>query len=311
VSATRSTDPTRTTVLRDEFRRAFTTRFRALLGAIRTSVGYERDVLGLRQGAREGPSMPAALEADADDVDPAEPFPFERSARLVDAFLDWLDEQIAAGILERVPRPRIRDGAHYSGPFIRSAAERGWEAAATKLRQRGTDVEAVDLEATFGQGIARDQLELAYTRTFDDLVDVTEDMQTAIRRELTQGLAEGVNPRVMARRLTDRVDAIGITRSKTIARTETIENYNEFALQRYERAGVESVTVEAEWLATDDDRTCPICEALEGTVYTTDEARTETFTYEPDDDEPPSLDGEYSLKPPAHPSCRCSLLPVV
>jgi hypothetical protein len=38
---------------------------------------------------------------------------------------------------------------------------------------------------------------------------------------------------------------------------------------------------------------------------------TATFTFEPDDDEPDSLAGEYALRPPSHPSCRCVLKPVI
>lgn len=274
-------DPTRTKTLRERsFIPAFTRRFRALKGAIWTTVGYENDALELRQEAT----------AAADDVDSADSFAFRTDAGAREAFLAWLSQQIAAGVLEEITSERVRNGEHYTARYIRSAADRGWSDAAARLRKRGYDVSETELERAFDMPINADQIEMAYTRAYADLENITRAMQTAIRRELSRGLAEGVNPRVMARRLTDRVDAIGITRSKALARTEVIRNYNEFALNRYEREGVEEVGVEVEWLTAQDDRVCEECEALDGEQFAIDEAR-----------------GMI----PRHVNCRCAFSPAI
>ncbi len=77
--------------------------------------------------------------------------------------------------------------------------------------------------------------------------------------------------------------------AELIARTE---------LQRSAAAGAETlfdrnrdVLAGKEWQATNDARTCPICAALDGSVYTLDDPNAPTI--------------------PRHPRCRCALLPVL
>jgi SPP1 gp7 family putative phage head morphogenesis protein len=280
-------DPTGTTQLREsEFRPALTRRFDAIRQATRTTVGYENDALRLRQGARDD-----VLTADADDVEDTETFTFETDAALVDAFVAWLESQIAVGILERVPRPELRRGGHWSSSYIRSAADRGWTDAARRLQQRGIDVNADDLESTFDPGVPRSQLESLFTRTFDNVETITDRMRTDVRRELTTGLARGENPRKMAGRLTERID-VSRTDAERLARTEIIHSYNESSLSRYEQAGVSEVTGEVEFLTANDARVCPVCRGLSGSTYTIAEAR-------------------GVIPGNTHPQCRCTWVPAV
>lgn len=78
---------------------------------------------------------------------------------------------------------------------------------------------------------------------------------------------------------------IGISRARTIARTEIMIATNTGIKDRYKQAGVEK----GEWLAAADDIVCEECESLD----------TQQF---PLDSFPPC---------PAHPNCRCSITPVV
>jgi len=146
------------------------------------------------------------------------------------------------------------------------------------------------LETVFRKPVHRDKLQLLYTRNFQALEGITDAVDKEVSRVLTQGLAEGVNPREAARRITDRVDKIGKTRATTLARTEIINAHAEGTLDRFERMGVDEVGVKAEWQTAGDSRVCPICASLEGSTFTIDEARG---------------------KLPAHPRCRCAFLPVV
>lgn len=78
---------------------------------------------------------------------------------------------------------------------------------------------------------------------------------------------------------------IGITKGRTemIARTEAFKSLNEAALAVYKANNIQHVV----WYASGDDRTCPVCAARSGNIYRI---------------------GFVSL--PAHPACRCVLIPV-
>jgi len=112
---------------------------------------------------------------------------------------------------------------------------------------------------------------------------------------LAQGLAEGKNPRVIARELVkdvaNRVDKIGITRARMIARTEVIRAHHVATIAEYEQAAEDmEVEVMAEW-STAGFAVCPICIDM-------------------------AHGGPYKLKViegmiPAHPNCRCCALPVM
>jgi len=114
----------------------------------------------------------------------------------------------------------------------------------------------------------------------------------------------------MARTLTNEIESLQRTRAETLARTETVHAYTEATIDRYRESGVSAVT-QAEFSDADDARVCPICKRLDGRVTPMTEIGTATFTFSPNESEPDSLAGEYAVRPPTHPNCRCTLLPVV
>jgi len=290
-----SDDPTHTTQIRENFLRELRRRFKRLRGRIREVVGYDEDRFNLKQDA--------AL-ADAEDI---ERFPSNEGKTR--QFLKWLRERLRDGVLEVASTREVRNGEHWSATFIRAAYTRGWENALDRLQQAG--VETAEVEDVFRMGVPQEQLQRLYTRTYENLQSVTQDALPAVRETLTKGLAEGVNPREMARRLTKEVRTIQRTQAEVLARTEVINSYSEATLNRYERASVDGVTVSGEFSTADDSRVCPICEAIEGAEYAVDEMRSETFTFTPSESEPDYLEGEYPVRPPVHPQCRCAILPVV
>lgn len=232
-----SQEPTATVGLREDFRTELTVRFRALKGAINKTAGYENDTLGLKQGDSN------QLFAAADDITPARSFQFTTDQEAQDAFMDWLDTQIDRGILESTGRTAVRNGEHYTARYVRSGYSRGVDHADAQLNEHGVEVPEQDIQQAFNRPIAQQDLEQLYTRTFDELEDITQDMQTNIRRELSTGFSEGWNPRKTAAAINDRVDKVGITRAERLARTETLNAHNTASRSRYGEFGVKKVDI--------------------------------------------------------------------
>jgi SPP1 gp7 family putative phage head morphogenesis protein len=220
-------------------------------------------------------------------------FEFERSAQKVDSFMAWLrraQRENILGIREGTPIGASAQTA-WANVYIDSAYQRGISHAAAEMRGQGATVSDRWIDSAFNRPIHADRVGLIYTRNFSELEGITQAMDQQISRILAQGIADGRNPRDLARLINDRVDKIGITRARMLARTEIISAHAEASLNSYEEAGLEGVNVKAEVLTAGDDRVCEICADLEdGGPYSMDEAR-----------------GLI----PAHPNCRCVLTPII
>jgi len=280
-------DPTYTRMIRRAFVAEVNKRFRRLKGAIRKAI-VDQDCFGLQSPSLIAMDVALSLPRERQ-------FAFTRSADKVQAFMDWLDEAEKAEILEVVIRPGIRPGVEgaWTDRFIRSAYQRGIARARTELRNAGrTDIPSFEqipggISAVFNQPFHADRVGLLYTRCFSELKGIDQAMDQAISRSLAESIAEGRNPRQIARILNKRVDAIGITRARTMARTEVIRAHHVASIQEYRHAGVEDVTVIVEWL-TAGYNVCPVCQELEGRTFTLDEIE-------------PMI--------PRHPNCRCASIP--
>lgn len=116
---------------------------------------------------------------------------------------------------------------------------------------------------------------------------LSRDADTAMRRELVRGVQVGANPRETARRMVARVEGAfngGLTRALVIARTETLDAYRQAAAAVQEEH--RDVLAGWVWLARLDERSCPACWVMHGTVHRLDEPG-----------------------PLGHPQCRCSRAP--
>jgi SPP1 gp7 family putative phage head morphogenesis protein len=124
------------------------------------------------------------------------------------------------------------------------------------------------------------------------LGDVSTELASGIQRTITQGLLTGKSIPEVAREIgkvlpdKEAFKSAGKTvfksaqqRATLIARTETLRAHNEGRKVFYRQVGITKV----KWLIADDERTCPICRALDGKVFGID-----------------AVEG-----PPAHPGCRC------
>ena len=128
------------------------------------------------------------------------------------------------------------------------------------------------LRSSFAQPIAIDKIKQITGRVYTDLKGVDASMASRITRTLADGLAQGANPRTIARGMVKTLD-MGKTRALTIARTEIIRAHAEGQLDAMDKMGVAQVGVMVEWSAAYDDRTCPLCADMDGVVLTLKEAR--------------------------------------
>jgi SPP1 gp7 family putative phage head morphogenesis protein len=293
-------DPTRTTVLRNTFAREMRKRFRRLRGVIREAI-VDKDCFGLI----DRPTVMADMNSPARRA-----FAFPRSRDKVEGFIKWLDEQQQRGILQVREMQQIGEpieGA-WTNRYIQDSYKRGVIRARYELRKAGFDVPDMastgGIEASMSTPFHMDRVGLLYTRTYNELKGITQALDQQISRVLSQGIADGDNPRLLARKLVATINGshageLGIAdtlgryipaerRAEIMARTEIIRAHHAANIREYENWRVEGLYVKAEWVTTGDQRVCPECASMEGTVYTLEEARDII---------------------PAHPQCRCIALP--
>lgn len=112
----------------------------------------------------------------------------------------------------------------------------------------------------------------------------TAALQEALNTSLVDCLITGKKPSDLKKRLQNEF-GVSYSRANTLVRTEMSHIQNEAARQRYEDYGVKMVEV---W-ASKDERRCEHCAKLHQTRY--------------------PIGSQMPI--PAHPNCRCSIIPVV
>ena len=125
---------------------------------------------------------------------------------------------------------------------------------------------------------------------------VTDAMLVKLIASMNEVLGRGKGVPFVAKAIRDffgikrgQVGAKGLfAKSKAIARSHTIYTLNHAALERYKKS---DVVDRVEWIATNDSRTCKICQGLDGTIWELGQEKV------------PVLDSHFS--------CRCSLVPLL
>jgi hypothetical protein len=205
-------------------------RWRALRGDVRERV-VEEDHYQLRADGSGRPSD--------------RPFAFSTDAAKISDFMSWYQSRVASAVIEPVGEEQLRQGGHWTAKFVRGTNASGLRDAGTRLREAGVTPQTgrEDIEAVFNLPVRTDQLATLYQRTFRELRGIGEATGQQISRELSDALAGGENPLKVARRINDRIDAVGETRSRVLARTELNRSYNHASLLRYERNGIGEVDI--------------------------------------------------------------------
>lgn len=288
-------DPSRTLTLRNRFASALRGRFNELSATITDAI-VNKDVFGLKE--------PTVQQASPRQ------FNFPRSQDKVTSFMDWLRKEVDRGILEIQTAQQMGSAADraWTNMYIKDSYRRGVVRGRQEMRKAGYKVPSLDetggIQTSMSSPFHADRLGLLYTRTFNDLKGITDQMDTQISRVLTQGIADGDNPRRLARKMSAVIKGGGADlaltdtlgryiparrRADILARTEIIRAHHKATIQEYRNWGAEGVKVKAEWVTAGDNRVCSQCADLEGNVYSIDEI-------------------ENMI--PRHPQCRCIALPL-
>jgi SPP1 gp7 family putative phage head morphogenesis protein len=265
-------DPSRTATAQRRFQGDMVRRFKAVNKKI-VELIVTNDSLGLVQNIQ------------------AEFWQFESNPDKVKKYRRWLQTQIDNDILS----VNIV-GDPWTAPYIESNYRKGITRAYTDSKREFSKehpeafyaTRQQYLETSFSSPVSANKVELLYNRAFTDLEGVTGAMDSQLSGLLANGLAEGRSPAYIARQMSKQIRTLTNTRAKVIARTEMMHAFAEGQLDTFEKLGVDELVVMAEWSTAGDDRVCPLCEPLEATIMTVEEAR-----------------GMI----PRHPNCRCIWIP--
>jgi SPP1 gp7 family putative phage head morphogenesis protein len=124
-------------------------------------------------------------------------------------------------------------------------------------------------------------------------VGLTARYSQAVAKRYEDMIAMGVSPAKAMKEMERYAQFLKRNRAMTIARNELAEAYGEGqfeAMREAVQSGAVSGRVKKSWATADDERTCPICQPLDG---------------ETQDLEAPFSCGKQ--RPPAHIQCRCTV----
>ncbi len=292
-------DPTRTGAIRTAFARAMVRRFVELKRVVKVAV-VDKDCFGMKS-VTANQMYPPREHA----------FDYVRSADRIDAFMQWLQQQVDRGVLTLTQFQQVGRAIEnaWTNVYVADSYKRGLLRARGEMIRAGMNIPSIEqsggLEGAFNNPFHIDRVGVLYTRVFNELKGITDEMANMIAQILAQGMIDGDSPAVIGRNLVAAIDGnnagtLGLTdkfgrfispqrRAELLARTETIRAFHLAAVQEYRNWGVAGVKVLAEWKTAGDGRVCNECASLEGRVFTLDEIE-------------PML--------PYHPLCRCIALPL-
>lgn len=191
----------------------------------------------------------------------------------------FIDESVLEEVKKIIDRHVAEGGEDAIKRFTPLLWQRGSDFAVAKLKQSGVEVMIPSLLGV----VDEETLTHLENLQLDLVKGLSDDLKKQVAFQLREGLLKGES----MRQLTERVKEV--TRSarykaERIARTETIRVFNTAAVDRYEKAGIQRWR----WYAAMDERTCHICGPRHDKVFKMGDPA-----------------------PPAHPGCRCAVVPEI
>ena len=279
----RDRDPSLTLTLRTQLGSAFSGRFRAISAGARNKIVTENFF--------EAEVLPASNQNIVTNQ-----YSYPSSPSKVSEFLLYIEQMVQAKIFEReFIFGSVGTGSNYQEwyqTYIQTAYKKGLQQSRADLEKMGFGTllpeASVAITAYLSMPVHIDALETVYIRMFESLKGITAEMSAQISSVLTQGIAEGRSPLELARLIANRIDKIGTTRAKKLARTEIVRAHNIAAINNYELLGTQiSENLMAQYWTALDERVRSRHRQRHGRIISFQEAR--------------ELIGE--------PNCRCSILP--
>ncbi|WP_338964801.1 minor capsid protein [Fusobacterium nucleatum] len=117
----------------------------------------------------------------------------------------------------------------------------------------------------------------------------TDKLAQTVKREIVNGMIQGINLQTMAKRVSERFETAKKNDVERLLRTEVNYTLNQATLDGYKEAGIEKY----EFSATLDSRTSQICSELHGEVFEIKNV---------------AVGLNY---PPMHPRCRSTTIPII
>lgn len=197
---------------------------------------------------------------------------------------DWLlDEEDEAKVMVRVYTPLMKQ-------IIKDQGDR-----AGKLIGEGAG--AFDLATKPVQDYLKN-------RTFEFSFEVNQETNAKISATLQEGVKNGEAIPELRERITTLFGDMEKYRAERIARSEVVRASNFAATEAYEQSGV---VEQLQWLTTEDDRTDDECASMDGKIISLGES----FLKQGENIGKLTMDyGDVDF-PPLHPSCRCTVVPLV
>lgn len=150
------------------------------------------------------------------------------------------------------------------------------------------NIEGLEAFSTIDSDIVHQLIQSIWTadnKTFSQRIwDNTARLTQTLNDELVHCVITGKKTTELKKILQERFN-VSYRRADTLARTEIAHIQTQAAKQRYKDYGLDEMQV---W-ADPDERTCPVCGKLHKKIYSVNE-------------QPPI---------PAHPNCRCTMIPVI
>lgn len=123
--------------------------------------------------------------------------------------------------------------------------------------------------------------------TESDATQYLKPMSNVVKEQVEAGLFLGESPAKIAERM-QKVEDINDVRANRNARTITTAVANDAQMEQYKKDGIQAYR----YVATFDERTCPVCGDLDGQEFKITERSSSNY-------------------PPIHPNCRCTTVAVL
>jgi SPP1 gp7 family putative phage head morphogenesis protein len=199
-------------------------------------------------------------------------------------------ENADRAIAERIAKLKRKDAAILTKPAVQKWVD-GF--AADLIVEINQETRTVVNSILRTYAIEKPMSAFQISKMVESHVGLTSRYSRAVMKRYDDLVAMGISPEKAMKEMERYAQFLKRNRAMTIARNELSEAYGEGQFQAMREAvqsGAVGGQMKKSWATADDERTCPICQALDG--------------------ETQDLEAPFScgvMRPPAHIQCRCAV----